>query len=372
MKRKNKFLQSFLLFILFILTTVLVIALLFLFTDKNDEKPLLDINSNLYKLTELGYDEKAANKIEELEITDVILKEGFYTNELNESLKLDNYNHKYFEIYKFKSNITKDEEKLFDALTRKGYNTNQIADLYNSLAFYEITPLLVYDYQSDLSTYFQDIEKNSAYNSNYYFYLDNSYHDLYGDTKPSENHNSLSANVSKTYYLPSDYIPGNLIQLPEPYAYTEVLMVEEAANAFMKLVDDASALGYSIFANNAYRSYDYQYNLFNYYVGIDGEEIAETYSARPGFSEHQTGLALDVDSLDDDLSFDYFGQTKSYIWMKDVAHTYGFIQRYPNDKEDITGYIQEEWHWRYLGVDLATKVYYSNLTYDEYFELNKE
>nr|WP_250130198.1 M15 family metallopeptidase [Jeotgalicoccus sp. WY2] len=110
--------------------------------------------------------------------------------------------------------------------------------------------------------------------------------------------------------------------------------------------------------------------MYNNYVAQDGKEAADRYSAEPGHSEHQTGLAIDVGSYDSAVllqtSFEY---TPEFQWLKDVAHEYGFIIRYMKGKEDITGYMYEPWHLRYVG-DKAPAIYESGLTLEEYFELD--
>ena len=103
----------------------------------------------------------------------------------------------------------------------------------------------------------------------------------------------------------------------------------------------------------------------NNYVKKDGEEKAGTYSAKPGHSEHQTGLAFDVGLVDSS-----FADTESSKWLEQNCHLYGFIIRYPKGKTDITGYIYEPWHVRYLGVSIATKVKESGLTLEEYLGVN--
>ena len=125
--------------------------------------------------------------------------------------------------------------------------------------------------------------------------------------------------------------------------------------------------GFKIYAGSTYRSYTYQLGLYNRYVAQDGFEEAETYSARAGYSEHQLGLAVDI--LGGNWS--YLSETdKEYEWLIDNSYKYGYILRYPRNKEYVTGYVFEDWHFRYLGIELATKVYNSNLTYDEYVARN--
>ena len=128
---------------------------------------------------------------------------------------------------------------------------------------------------------------------------------------------------------------------------------------------DAKALGLDLSLISGYRSYNTQKELYNKYVKKDGEEVANTYSAKPGHSEHQTGLAFDIGSVDRS-----FANTSEAKWIEENAHLYGFIVRYPNGKTDITGYIYEPWHVRYLGKETAKKVWESGLTLEEYLGLN--
>ena len=136
---------------------------------------------------------------------------------------------------------------------------------------------------------------------------------------------------------------------------------------FKKMVDDASYDAIELYSVSPYRSYEVQKGLYEWYASYDGYDNADTYSARPGHSEHQTGLAFDLNSIDDS-----FADTKEGKWVAENCHKYGFIIRYPKGKEDITGYMYESWHIRYLGVDMATKVYESGKTLEEYFGITSE
>ena len=187
----------------------------------------------------------------------------------------------------------------------------------------------------------------------------------YTNTKEAPNQNTPYVLVNKYYYLGSNYVPDNLEELDTNYSKGGISLVKEAKEAFIQLVDAAKQDGYTIRAISAYRSYEYQEGLYQRYVNQDGIELADTYSARPGFSDHQTGLAVDVDNRE--LDFNSFEQTKEFTWMQEHAVEYGFILRYPKDKTAITGYTYESWHYRYVGVDLAQKIKASNLTFDEYY-----
>ena len=189
--------------------------------------------------------------------------------------------------------------------------------------------------------------------------------ETYTDTIPSTNLNTNYLLVNKFNYLDSSYIPNNLELLDNSYAKSGIYLVKEAKDNIERLISDAKEDGMNIRVASAYRTYSYQENLYNNYVKNDGVENADTYSARPGYSEHQTGLVVDVTKAYD--NFNNFENTDEYNWMLENASNYGFILRYPKDKENITTYSFEAWHYRYVGVELAKKIKASNLTFDEYY-----
>ncbi|MBQ3861890.1 MAG: M15 family metallopeptidase, partial [Clostridia bacterium] len=141
----------------------------------------------------------------------------------------------------------------------------------------------------------------------------------------------------------------------------------ECRSALDALSAGAAANGLSIYAISGYRSYEYQLGLYDRYVARDGKAEADRYSARAGHSEHQTGLAVDVNSLE------YaFADTAEGQWLAAHCAEYGFILRYPEGKEEITGYRYEPWHIRYLGVETAKKVAESGLTLEEYLGVTSQ
>ena len=139
----------------------------------------------------------------------------------------------------------------------------------------------------------------------------------------------------------------------------------EARAQLNSFVASAKASGHLAKMFSGYRSYSYQTTLHNRYVANDGRTSAETYSARPGFSEHQTGLVFDIGVAGMTTSRS-IGTHPGGIWMTQNAHRFGFVLSYPEGKDNITGYTYEPWHFRYIGTDMATKVYSSGLTLDEY------
>lgn len=160
--------------------------------------------------------------------------------------------------------------------------------------------------------------------------------------------------ANKTYALPSTYGSG---------------LTKTLNTAFNKMKKDATNEGLDIYISSGFRSYSTQEYTYDYWVSLDGKELADTYSARPGHSEHQTGLAIDLNSIDDS-----FASTKEGKWVNENCYKYGFIIRYPKGKDDITGYKYESWHLRYVGVELATKLYNNGkwITMEEYYGITSE
>ena len=181
---------------------------------------------------------------------------------------------------------------------------------------------------------------------------------FYTNTKKTKEEGILTL-VNKYNYVSRDYIPKDLINV------NGLKINKEAYESFLKMKEDMKKDDLSIRIISAYRDYNYQENLYNSYLKKEKQSIVDTYSARAGFSEHHTGLAIDVDN--GKLNFDNFYLTKEFTWMQDNAHKYGFILRYPKDKEDITGYSYEPWHYRYVGKEIAEYIKKHNSTYEEYY-----
>ena len=173
--------------------------------------------------------------------------------------------------------------------------------------------------------------------------------------------------VNKYHKLSSSYKPNDLEYIDKLYANGSKLMRKEAKEAFEKLSQAALDDGYSVLAQSTYRSYNTQESLYNNVVKSSGKTYADSDTARPGHSEHQTGLTVDV--CTSTVGMENFASTKSFTWMQNNAYKYGFILRYPKNKTNIHGYRYESWHYRYVGVEVATDMHnnYPNLTYDEYY-----
>ena len=175
--------------------------------------------------------------------------------------------------------------------------------------------------------------------------------------------------ANKTYPLPSSYVPKNTHTDAGNQKYCQTCIVNDAWDAWTLMKADATSLGLNIWIQSGYRSYEAQKGLYDKYVSRDGKLAADTYSARPGHSEHQTGYAFDLNTITD-----AFSNTDEGKWVNENAYKYGFIIRYPKGKEDITGYKYESWHLRYVGKELAEKLYNNGdwITMEEYFGITSK
>ena len=188
---------------------------------------------------------------------------------------------------------------------------------------------------------------------------------FYKNIELIKNPDDILTLVNKNNKLPSIYIPADLVEIPTSMSYNGKFVRKEVLDAFSKLWKEAKKNKYKITIVSAYRDYEYQNKLFKQYVQEKGLKYALNCSAKAGHSEHQTGLAIDVMGSNGD--YNLFDESNEFNWMKEHAHKYGFILRYPKGKEHITGFKYEPWHYRYIGTTLATYLYENNLTLEEYF-----
>lgn len=172
--------------------------------------------------------------------------------------------------------------------------------------------------------------------------------------------------VNKFYKLNNDYEPDDLVAISNWYAYDKAThMRAEAYDKFVSMYNAAKTDGMTLIINSSYRTYAYQEDLWNRKKTAEGQESADNFVARAGHSEHQTGLAIDITTYGvKNFNFEEF---EEFEWMQKNAYKYGYILRYPKDKEYITGYSYESWHYRYVGVEVATYIYQNQITFDEYY-----
>ncbi|MBS4196762.1 M15 family metallopeptidase [Bacillus sp. FJAT-49870] len=209
---------------------------------------------------------------------------------------------------------------------------------------------------------------------------ENPSHDEKKVEKPKENANrvpnqpeALDVLVNKQYKLPDHYEPTDLVIPNVRFIFSGNLekkkMRQEAARALENMFSGAEKDGILLAGVSGYRSQATQKSLYNSYVNRNGKEAAERFSAHPGHSEHQTGLAMDISGITGKCAAtDCFEGSPEAKWLAEHAHEYGFIVRYPKGKEDITGYKYEPWHMRFVGIDIANTIFEKDITMEEYFD----
>ena len=182
-----------------------------------------------------------------------------------------------------------------------------------------------------------------------------------GETLTATGH--ILTQVDGVTYVDGVIIVNKTYSIPE--SYPQKSMTDEARAALNVMIEAAAAEGITLVGRTDYRSYSFQATLYNNDVAKDGQAEADRYSARPGHSEHHTGLAIDLNSLET-----WFGQTPEGLWLSHHCAEYGYIIRYPEGKEPITGYMYEPWHVRYVGTELAQELYLGDgqfVTLEEHF-----
>ena len=281
---------------------IIGIIIIFIIATISMIKYIKYINSNPYKLEKIGYNEKEIETI--LTLEDEQIKKVL-ENEYNKQLP----------------KFMKQTYFIFDNLDRyisyyndhKDVSYEKIVALVNVKADYEW-------YDEDIVTK-TDLSKGDLM-------LVNKFHTL------------------------ENYTPENIVPISNYYAYAENEITEKVYTAYKEMWNAAKKEGLTLIVTSSYRDYKTQEYLWNKYSDAEGEAWADSVSARAGFSEHQTGLTLDIVTYNTIMND--FEKTDEFKWLQKHAHEYGFILRYPKDKEDITGYSYESWHYRYVGKEVAT------------------
>ncbi len=348
------------------LIIILAIILISIFSNKNKEENNTQYSNNAIKVMK---EQNVFNKITEKEYSktvETMLNEKLFKEEYLDTYYAIEYN----DMTGFAVVVNKFLEKKYNA-KEINYIIKNYKEHLNILLNMEYVDILQFN---DISNF--DIEKIERYLK----YQEEQDYDLktvvtyvnigldlkgyssYIEYTEEEAQSDLTILVNKYHKLPDNYEPNDLVPLSYNKQYK---LRQEAAEAFQILTNAALLDNVVFYPFSPYRSFETQAKLYNNYKNRDGEQKADTYSARPGFSEHQLGLAVDVRSntLNDNLTPEH------YEWMLNNSYKYGFIVRYPKGKQHITQFIEEPWHLRYLGIDLATKVHNSNLTYDEYYDI---
>lgn len=304
-------------------------------------------------LEKIGYSKDDVTLIKSLDPAVQELFKTEYNERYLDIIKNDNFNVKKAELY-FEAIDLFDINDLIEYVNA-GYNLEQLKKIY---ALSQEKYFVKDDLAEYLSNYMGNAEDTVEYVNHQKFN-----NKPYVDVKEADDSKGILILVNKNNYLSSDYVPENLVEIESKYGIKAKLK-SEAYEAYKKMSDAAEEDGMSFYITSPYRPYSSQERIYNSYLNSYTQKEVDTFSARPGYSEHQTGLAVDI--LTRNSNFGNFEYTQEAKWLLDNAYKYGFILRYPKDKEDITGYTYEPWHYRYVG-DIAEDVYNSGLTYDEYY-----
>lgn len=310
--------------IFFIVVIILIIVIPF-FKKQIDD--FVFKHSNKYAFLQIGYKEEDVDAILERLTDDE--EENLLTYEYNEFIPIF-IQTKYF-MYKnldgYLGQVITQEEDFFKYHGTEGYDYDEIVAMVNTRAHEE-------PYEEAKKT---DMSKG-------YAILCNKYNEL-----------------------ESDYEPNDLVDISIKYYYGGAKKIRtEVYDAFIKMWDAAYEEGIYLIIMTAYRDYDSQAKLYKNEEDYNGTTIADKKVARPGFSEYQTGLVLDIYSKNNTTSKSFKG-SDAYNWLQENSYKYGFILRYPDDKKKITGFPSDPAHYRYLGVDLATEIHDKGITFDEYY-----
>lgn len=248
--------------------------------------------------------------------------------------------------------------------------TNKIDELIAEEKNELIIPILNEKYylSKNLETYLEFYKENPDKSTYDIVALVNTHANLdwYEQVKEADTEKANLILVNKFYQLSEDYTPENLTKVSVQYCYGTNQITKDAYEAFIDMYNGALESDIKLIINSSYRDYTSQKNTYNNLKNAYGTTRADNQAARPGHSEHETGLAFDIFSPGN-TSTGNFKDSKAYAWLKEHAQEYGFIERYPEGKEYITGYNFESWHWRYVGTEVATKVKEEEITYDEYY-----
>lgn len=337
-------------------------------------------SKQIHDLTKLGYSKKASHEILFSLKKDYVLSVG-KNKSLNaafesHSYKEENLDHyrkiSYFSHKHFINNINK--------LLEKGYNDSDINIIFSHGNDEEVSRFTERDKVRYLEEFYSIPYAKLDNYDRYVHYSDDTGEDEettvlfvnldmdkedYQEPVSVQNY-SVDMLVNKHRCLTEKFVPDDLITIDKEYASEDDLQASRiAVEAFIKMSKDAEKEGFYLVINSAYRSYQDQLDLIDFYMKSYGQSYVDKYVAKAGFSEHQTGLAFDIGSR----SSSVFQNSKEYTWMEENAYKYGFIRRFTKKYEFITGFRNEPWHFRYVGEKNAKKIYEKGMSFEEYWTI---
>ncbi len=332
----------------------------------------------IHGLLELGYSKEASKNILFGFKKAAVLAIG-KNKTLNAAFESSDYQEKNFDSYS-KITYQKQEHLIqnINRLLKKGYSNQNISMILSHGTDKEVMDFAKRDKIRYLEEFYSFPYAKLSYYDRYVQYSDQTGEDeentvifvnldmdkeAYTDST-LVSHFSTTMLVNKYRYLDSSFLPEKLEKISDQYTNGEEQMAAKVAvDAFIKMYRAAKREGLGLVINSSYRSYQQQQEICDTYASLYGNSYVEKYVAKPGFSEHQTGLSFDIGSTSSDI----FAQSKEYEWMMDNAYRYGFILRYPKKDEDITLFRNEPWHYRYVGEKIASYIHEHQITFEEYY-----
>ena len=337
-------------------------------------------SKQIHDLEKIGYSKKASQKILFSFKKDYVLGVG-ENKTLNRAFESNDYNEKYLDNYS-KINYYNQSYliKNINKLIKIGYSNNDINIILAHGNDQSVTNFTKREKVKYLEEFFDvDYAKLDNYDR-YLKYSDETGEneetvvllvnldmdkEYYKDSTLVEDF-STDMLVNKHRHLNEKFVPDNLVKIEAPYTLEKDLKCSKVAlDAFKKMSKKAKEEGYEIVINSAYRSYQDQKEVEDLYLKSYGQEYVDKFVAKPGYSEHQTGLAFDVGSRKTNI----FANSKEYDWMVSNCYKYGFIYRFQKKNEDITGFRSEPWHFRYVGEKIAKYIYENDMTLEEYWAI---
>ncbi len=383
MKRKKRKLNRKGFTVIIILILIIIIIAMFFKQNKKDG------------LEGIGYNQLEINEINKLTKSEIdIISKYKYNSNLIYIITSNNYDSNKLDLYMKYTEKYKDIDylKIFELINHKDFNEKKINDYIEIIKKYntvngsinyvnnykdsniklnETTLSFLnekYFIEEYLDRYIEyyNTHKNLEYSEIVKRVNSNIDKEFYTDSKKADTSKGMYTLVNKFYYLDSDYVSEDIINTEPKYSRDTAKLNKTAYENFVKMADAAKKENLTIKITTAYRNYNFQSILYNNYVKNDGVKAADTYSARPGYSEHQLGYSTDLTN-GNNISFDKFETTDEFKWLQKNAYKYGFILRFPKGKDYLTGYMYESWHYRYVGVEIATYIYENDITYEEYY-----
>ena len=332
---------------------------------------------NKYQLKNLKYSEASIENILKNNLKDKVLELGY--NEtldkvlVSKDFKIDNFNNykeiKYYDLDDFVKNI--------NLLIEKGYDSVDINNILKSATNESLKKFLKKDYIENISKFLEydfssldNIDRYIKYQNEHnidkelvVIYVNIGLDKKFYEDVTTTNKFSIDMLVNKYHGVSEDFIPDNLVDVPSEYGKDQKLN-EETLKAFIKMSEDCkAATNYKLLVRSGYRDFLDQEKTYNTYLKTYGKTYAENYVTHPGYSEHHTGLAIDIKAE----STDVFANSKESKWAYENAYKYGFILRYKKEFENITGIKYETWHFRYVGEEIAKYLHENEMTYEEYY-----